>query len=196
MTPRDTALISLLAAALIPALAAAQERQIKVAVTVPATPEQVWPLWTTDEGVRSFFAPSSHIELKVDGAYEIFFDPSAPAGQKGADGMRLLVVEPHRRIAFTWNAPVSLPHVRAQRTVVFVAFDPVGNDSTRVTLQHVGWGTGREWDEAIHYFEPAWNAFVMAAFRYRIHHGPINWTSLPKLEPVQKSAIVHLVTAR
>ncbi len=192
MTPRR-AVLMLLAAVLVPAMATAQERVIKVAVTVPATPEQVWPLWTTDEGVRSFFAPSSHIELKVDGAYEIFFEPTAPVGLRGADGMRLLVVEPNKRLAFTWNAPVNLAYVRAQRTVVFVDFVPVGKDSTRVTLQHAGWGTGREWDEAIRYFEPAWNSFVMASFKRRIEHGPINWQSLPKLQPVQKSAIVHLV---
>ncbi len=188
--------LTLFAAALLPAALLAQDRQIKVAVTVAATPEQVWPLWTTDEGVRSFFAPSSHIDLKVGGAYEIFFDPSAPTGQKGADGMTLLAVEPNRRLAFTWNAPGTMPYVRAQRTIVIVDFTPVGKDSTRVTLQHIGWGSGKEWDDAIKYFEPAWNGFVMASFKRRMEHGPINWKSLPKLQPVQKTAIEHLVAAK
>lgn len=171
----------------------AQERQIKVSVTVAATPEQVWPLWTTDEGVRTFFAPGSHIELEVDGAYEIFFAPQAPAGRRGADGMRLLAVEPNRRLAFTWNAPEALPYARAQRTVVMVDFEPVGWDSTRVTLRHVGWGSGPEWDQAIRYFEPAWNGFVMASFKRRMEHGPIDWNSLPTLEPVQTGAIEYLM---
>jgi len=171
MQSRAAVIFALLGAGLTPAAASAQERQIRVAVTVAATPEQVWPLWTTDQGVRSFFAPGSHIELRVDGAYEIFFDPAAPAGLRGADGMRLLAVEPNRRLAFTWNAPATLPYARAQRTVVTVDFATVGKDSTRVTLRHIGWGTGPEWDEAIRYFEPAWNGFVNP----RIESTP--WTS-------------------
>jgi len=177
------------------ATAAAQDRQIRVDVTVAATPAQVWPLWTTNEGVRSFFAPGSNIELKVDGLYEIFFAPAAPAGQRGADGMRLLVVESNRRLVFTWNAPTALPYVRGQRTVVSVDFTPVGADSTRVTLRHTGWGSGPEWDEAIAYFEPAWNGFVMASFKRRMEHGPIDWKALPTLQPVRRNAIERLVAA-
>ena len=172
--------------------ASAQERQIRVSVTVAATPEQVWLLWTTDEGVRSFFAPGSHIDLKVDGAYEIFFAPTAPPGRRGADGMRLLAVEPNRRLASTWNAPEDLPYARAQRTVVIVEFVPIGRDSTRVTLRHIGWGSGPEWDTAIRYFETAWNGFVMPSFKHRIEHGPITWGAVPPLSPVQPTAIEYL----
>lgn len=56
--------------------AAAQERQIRLEVVVPARPETVWSLWTTAEGVRSFLAPASNIDLRVDGLYEIFFMPA------------------------------------------------------------------------------------------------------------------------
>jgi uncharacterized protein YndB with AHSA1/START domain len=183
-----------LMAAMTPAMA--EERQIKVSVTVPATPEQVWALWTTDEGVRSFFAPGSHIDLKVDGAYEIYFAPSAPAGKRGADGMRLLAVEPYRRLAFTWNAPATQSYVRAQRTMVSVDFDRVGEDSTRVTLRHIGWGTGPEWDEAIGYFETAWNAYVMPFFSYRVEKGPVNWASPPNLPPISTTAIERLIVTK
>ena len=185
-------MLALGAVAILWAPAAAQERQIKVEVTVGAPVAQAWALWSTNEGVRSFFAPGSNIDLKVDGAYEIFFDPAAPAGHKGADGMRLLAVEPERRLAFTWNAPASLPYARAQRTVVTVDFAPIGADSTRVTLRHIGWGSGPEWDAAIRYFEPAWNAFVMPMFRHRVALGPINWAAPPTVDPVQVSAIQEL----
>ncbi len=171
----------------------AAERQIRISMVVPATPERVWSLWTTDEGVRSFFAPGSHIDLKVDGAYEIFFAPAAPAGAKGADGMRLLAVEPNRRLAFTWNAPETLAYVRAQRTMVTVDLEAVGTDSTRVTLRHIGWGDGPEWDEAIRYFETAWNAYVMPHLRYRVERGPVDWASPPELAPIAATAIEQLV---
>lgn len=174
----------------------AQERRIHVAVTVRAPLERVWELWTTNEGVRSFFAPGSNIDAKVDGMYELFFAPSAPVGQRGAEGMRLLVVEPRQRIAFTWNAPASLAEIREQRTVVTVTFDAVGADSTLVTLRHTGWGAGPQWEKAIGYFEQAWNGFVMPSFRYRVEHGPINWSSPPKLTPVHATAIVRVGVTR
>ncbi len=180
----------------IPSVASAQERQVRVSVTVPAPVAQCWALWTTDEGVRSFFAPSSRIDLRVDGAYEIFFFPTAPPGQRGADDMRLLAVEPNRRIAFTWNAPNTLPSIRAQRTVVSVEFAPETAASTRVTLRHFGWGSGPEWDDAIKYFETAWNGFVMPAFVHRVQHGPLDWKTLPALKPAQQAAIEHLVAVK
>jgi uncharacterized protein YndB with AHSA1/START domain len=173
-------------------VASGQERQIRVSVTVAASPEQVWSLWTTNEGVRSFFAPGSNIDARVDGLYEIFFDPAAAAGKKGADGMRLLAVEPNRRLAFTWNAPDTQPYVRAQRTLVTIDMKAVGRDSTQVVLRHIGWGSGPEWDQAIAYFAPAWNGFVMPAFKYRVEHGPINWSSLPKLAPIHVDPIERL----
>lgn len=175
--------------------AQAQERQIRVEVTVPASPEQVWRLWTTDEGVRSFFAPGSRIEPNVDGAYEIFFDPTAAPGTRGADGMRILGFEPPRRLAFSWNAPTTMPYVRGQRTMVTVDLAPVGHDRTRVTLKHSGWGVGPEWDRAIEYFEDAWNGFVMPSLVRRVAHGPIDWKAPPALAPVQTRAIEYLTAS-
>lgn len=175
--------------------AAAQERQIRIAVTVPATPDKVWPLWTTDEGVRSFFAPGSHIELRVGGAYEMFFDPDRPVGSRGADGMFLLAVEPQQRLAFTWNAPLTQPYVRAQRTMVTVDFIPVGTDSTLVVLRHIGWGRGPEWDQALTYFDTAWNAYVMPFFKYRVEYGPVQWSAPPSLPPIRETAIEYLTVS-
>ncbi len=167
----------------------AQDRLIKLEVRVAAEPDVVWSLWTTPEGVKSFFAPASNIDLRVDGAYEIFFEPSAPAGLKGADGMRLLAVESPRRLAFTWNAPPNMPTVRAQRTMVIIELSPVGRDSTRVVLKHVGWGSGAEWDAALKYFDWAWKDVVLPFLKYRVERGPIDWKSPPAVRPVAHTGI-------
>jgi uncharacterized protein YndB with AHSA1/START domain len=108
--------------------------------------------------------------------------------------MRVLAWEPNRRLAFTWNAPAQLAYARAQRTMVTVDFTAVGADSTRVTLRHIGWGSGPEWDAAIEYFEPAWNGFVMPMLRYRVANGPVDWQAIPTLEPVQPHAIERLIS--
>lgn len=57
------------------------------------------------------------------------------------------------------NAPPSLPEVRAQRTVVIVRFKPVGDGETQVSMAHLGWGDGGQWDQAYAYFDEAWEAY-------------------------------------
>jgi len=47
---------------------------------VNANIEDVWNAWTTEEGVKSFFAPACNIDLKVGRAYEMLFDLKAEPG--------------------------------------------------------------------------------------------------------------------
>jgi len=131
------------------------DRAIRGDVVVDAGIDEAWDAWTTEDGVRSFFAPGCHIEPEVDGLYEIFFNPAAEPGQRGGDGMRILAFEPPKLLAFTWNAPLDMPHVRAQRTSVVVRFADTGAGRTRVSLTHTGWGEGEEWDRAFAYFTRA-----------------------------------------
>ena len=139
---------------------------------------------TTEEGLKTFFAPGAHVELKVDGAFEILFSPEAKPGQRGAEGMRILGLEPMRRFAFTWNAPPSIPDIRGQRTVVILEFEPVGADRTRVGFTQMGWGCGPSWDKAFDYFDQAWSAIVLPRFRYAMEVGPLDFGNVPKLKPV------------
>jgi uncharacterized protein YndB with AHSA1/START domain len=108
----------------------------------------VWGAWTTRDGIRSFFAPDANIDARVGGAFQIYMDPLAEPGLKGADEMRFMALQPKRMISFDWNAPPHLAQARQQRTFVVVRFEPVSDKITRVTLHHTGWGDGGEWDKA------------------------------------------------
>ncbi len=118
--------------------ARAAERAIDKEVIIKASPEQAWASWTTREGIVAFFAPDARIEPRVGGAFQIYIDPGAAPGMKGADEMRYLALQPPKMLSFDWNAPPSLPEVRAQRTVVILRFEPLGEGETRVRLHHVG----------------------------------------------------------
>lgn len=155
------------------------ERAVTGDVVVNASLEEVWKAWTTEQGAKEFFAPDCNIELVPDGAYEIFFNPDAEPGLRGGDGMRVMAMQPQRMLSFTWNAPPSLPEVRGQRTFVVMRFDAEGEDQTRVTLHHTGWGDGGEWDEAFDYFDRAWNRTVLPRLQYRFEHGPVDWENPP-----------------
>jgi uncharacterized protein YndB with AHSA1/START domain len=163
--------------------AAAEERAITRQVVVKAPVDAVWNAWTTTDGIKSFFAPDARVEARPDGPFEIYMNPYAPAGMKGADDMRFLAVQERKMISYTWNAPPSLPEARKQRTVVIVRFAPAGENETQVSLTHLGWGEGGEWDKAYQYFERAWPN-VLANLQKRFVDGPIDFTEwLKRLKP-------------
>jgi len=72
-----------------------QERFIDKEVRVKAPLEAVWQAWTTTEGIKSFFAPDAHVEARVDGPFEIYFNPLAQPGMKGADGTAMPAFKHH-----------------------------------------------------------------------------------------------------
>jgi uncharacterized protein YndB with AHSA1/START domain len=158
----------------LPALA--EERAIRKEVVVNAPVAAAWSAWATAEGIQSFFAPEAIVEARPGGAFSIHMNPYAKPGMKGADDMKVLGVQENRMISFTWNAPPHLPEARAQRTVVIVRTQPEGDNRTRVTLTHVGWGDGGEWDKAYQYFDGAWGR-VLAQLEKRFADGkPYDWT--------------------
>jgi uncharacterized protein YndB with AHSA1/START domain len=172
--------------------AGAGDRILRTELTIEAAVSEVWEAWTTEDGARSFFAPGAHIEPEVDGLYEIHFYPDRAPGRRGAEGTRLLVYEPPSRLAFSWNAPLDLPHVRAQRTVVTIELDPEDAERTRLVFTQSGWGHGREWDRAYEYFDAGWKR-VLARLVHRFEHGPIDWTAPPAATHVTGSLKVELV---
>jgi len=167
--------VALLAALAAP-LAEAAERALDKEVVVAATLDQAWAAWTTREGITSFFAPEAEIEPRVGGAFHIFFNPLAPAGEKGADDMHYMALQPKTMLSFDWNAPPHLAELRAQRSFVVMRFEPIDAGHTRVHLHHTGWGDGGQWDQAYAYFDRAWAA-VLGNLKKRFDSGPIDWTT-------------------
>lgn len=153
----------------------ATERAIEAEVVVDAPLRAVWEAWTTEEGLETFFAPECHIDLRSGGVLEILFSPEAPAGRRGAEGNRVLAVQPEKLLSFTWDAPPSMPEIRAQRTHVTVRFEEIGESRTRVIFRHDGWGEGEKWDEAFTYFNRAWKEGVLPNLVRRFESGPLSW---------------------
>jgi uncharacterized protein YndB with AHSA1/START domain len=163
-------------------------KSIQLEVTIPATRSELWQAWTTEEGVKTFFAPECRIDLRPGGAYELYFNLDAPVGDRGSEGMIILALQPERMLSFTWNAPPSLPSVRGEMTHVVVRFEEIDPKSTEVSLIHDGWGEGGEWDQAYEYFIRAWGEVVFPRLRYRFVNGPVDWNNPPTLEELKKRA--------
>jgi len=155
------------------------DRHIRKTVLVQANVSDVWDAWTTSEGGKTFFGDECNFELRVGGPYEVYFDPSAPAGSRGGDGYHILSFVPREMLSFTWGAPPSIPSLRnIFDTYVVVRFQPVGESETRITLDALGFGVGKDWDEDYEYFATAWDV-VMYRIMKRFEDGPIDWTQRP-----------------
>ena len=139
-----------------------------------AAPEEAWDAWTTDSGIRGFLAPDCHIEIRPDGPYEIFFNPDAPPGERGAEGMRVLAVEKPGFLSFTWNAPPSIPTIREQRTWVEVRI-AAADTGCRLTLTNGGYGDGEDWAAARAYFLRAWGDIVLPRLEQYLAGRPVAW---------------------
>lgn len=153
---------------------AADERVLAREVFVPAPPERVFEAWTTDAGVRTFFAPASRVQATPGGPYEIWFMPEAPEGSRGCDGCRVLEARAPDRLAFSWIFPPSLPSIRSEETRVDVTLTPE-RDGTRVRLEQTGWRQGEDWDRGYAYFDRAW-ALVLSRLAESFASGPIDWS--------------------
>ncbi len=156
--------------------AAAAERRLRKQVTVAAPLAEVWTAWTTTEGVKTFFGPEAKVEAVVGGPFEIYFGPSQPEGLRGSEGCKVQSVVPMKLLAFTWNAPPTIPAIRNSgvHTVVYIELEEDGAGQTRVTMTHTGWGAGEDWDKTYQYFDRAWDA-VLGNLRYRFAVGPVEW---------------------
>ena len=174
---------------------AAADRVLRADLTVKAPVAEVWNAWTTDDGIASFFAPRGRVDLRVDGTYDVWFNPGGGPGERGAEGMRILDVEPMRRFAFTWNAPPSIPKIRGKLSVVVLEFEADGAAATRLRFTHLGWGDGPEWDAAYDYFDRAWGGHVLPHLLRRFERGPVDWEHRPEVTALP-SLKVELVPAR
>ncbi len=135
------------------------KRILKKEMTVSASPAQVWNAWTTNEGVKSFFAADANVELRIGGKYEIYFSTDEPKGKRGSEGCKVLSYLPHKMLSFQWSAPPKFPSLRSAnaQTTVVLQFEELTTNSTKVTLSQFDWGEGDEWDQCYDYFDRAWS---------------------------------------
>jgi uncharacterized protein YndB with AHSA1/START domain len=154
------------------ATSAAAGRVVRVEGIVNAPISEVWRVFTTSEGAEEFFAQKANIGLAIGGPYEIQFDPNDE--RSGTKGLKILSYAPEEMISFQWNAPPELPEVRNGGTWVVVTMRAVGTQQTDVTIEHLGWKSGPQWDQAYVHFQRGWSE-LMNRLERRFTNGPVNW---------------------
>ena len=134
-------------------------RSFEVTTVIATDPRTAWDGWASSSGLTAWWSvPETSIDLRVGGPLELYFDPTAPEGQRGSEGCAYLGYVPGEMISFTWNAPPHLP-LRSENTWVVITFRAVP-DGTEVRLVHTGFLEGDDWDDYMAYFQRAWEAVL------------------------------------
>lgn len=130
------------------------DKQIIKHISHDLTRKEAYELFTTSEGLKLFFGEDNRIEITPGGPYEIYFLMDNPPGIRGGEGCKVLSFIPNKMLSFTWNAPPQYDAVRnaTYKTWVVLEFEDMG-----LTLTHLGWPEGQEWDEVYNYFDRAWS---------------------------------------
>lgn len=141
-------------------------REINKTVLVPKSCEHCFELWTTETGIKQFFAPNCRVELRLGGAFEMYFLLDAAPGGQGSEGCKVLSYIPNEMFSFSWNAPPQFPAIRAgdHHTWVVITFKAIEKNQTEVRLRHLGWLETGRWNEVFDYFNAAWTR-VLDSFK-------------------------------
>ncbi len=132
-------------------------------VSVEALIDLIWLAWTETEGITEWFAPAANIVPVEGGAYEFFFDP-ADHTHMSTIGCVITAIKPMERLAFTWKGPdqfAQLMNEPVPATSVEVTFQKE-KGSTRVQIEHSGWGNGDNWKEAREWQFKAWKEVLQS----------------------------------
>jgi len=158
------------ASAAVAARAETSEKMLRLEITVPAARADVWKAFSTSDGLSTWLAPNSNVELKPGGEWMVHF----PGGSTG--GSNIVSFVPEKEIVLEALAPDQFPTVRAQRTTARFELEDHGK-GTLVRLTQTGWQDGDEWDRAYEYLT-AGNAQLMATLHRRFVSGPIDWSKM------------------
>jgi uncharacterized protein YndB with AHSA1/START domain len=141
------------------------DKKIAKGIKITISAEEAFGLWTTHEGLLTFFGKDNKIELRPGGAFEIYFLMENPYGSRGSEGCKILSYLPGKMLSFSWNAPPSFPQIRksSYKTWVVIEFNGISTNETELVLTHLGWPDDPAWNPVYDYFDRAW-ALVLEWF--------------------------------
>jgi uncharacterized protein YndB with AHSA1/START domain len=145
----------------------AQEKALSMEVIIKANIHEVWQAMSTSEGLATWLAPKTRVDLRPGGDWLVIFPGSTGGGT-------IVDFRQEQRIAIHALAPDQFPTVRRERTDVVFTFEAVDSTSTRLTLRQTGWKKGEEWDKAYAYLAEG-NAMLLNMLRQRFVDGPTDW---------------------
>lgn len=149
-------------------------------ITINAPIDLVWHAWTLPERVSEWFASETVIVPKVGGAYELYFIPGNKASMN-TKGCQITKLVEQKELHFTWKGPdqfASMMNEDDSLTLVKVHFSEIDNNTTKVSIEHVGFKDEDNWSEALKWHEMAWTG-VLSSLKSELEKGEGNLCCKP-----------------
>jgi uncharacterized protein YndB with AHSA1/START domain len=127
-------------------------------VTLNLSASQAWSLWIDDQKLEEWLTAKAHVEPRLHGHYELFWDPAHPH-ENSTIGCHITAIIPGKLLVFEWKGPVpyaELMNVSPLPTWVQISFEPVDSSNTVLHFRHSGWGQSPRWSEARTWQLNAW----------------------------------------
>lgn len=128
-------------------------------IVVDVSIEEVYRLWTTQDGLNKFFGEDSKIELVIDGPFEIYFSMNFEEGKRGSEGCKIIDFKDYQYLIFTWNVPPIFTDERVNnyRSQVNIKFEKISDAQTKLKLINEYHYNIDKLEDIINYFDKAWD---------------------------------------
>lgn len=141
---------------------------ILVQVTIPLPIPMIYAAFTDPAQLKGWLCDSAEVDPRVGGEYVLRWSAPIEFESRG----RILRMQPDVDIGYSWLAPppfAPLLNQPAPKTHVYVRLQesPEGID---VTLEHAGWESGEEWEEARSWHFHLWDERLHILKDYMIKH--------------------------
>jgi hypothetical protein len=154
------------------------ERVQRLEIVIPGVSvEQVWKTVSTSEGLRSFVAPVTDVEMKYNGKYYTNYQPGSKIGDPGTIYNTVLAYVPMEMVAIhvkLGKAVFPASVADADRLNAIMQIKDLGDNRVRVSETMVGWDTGEDWDKVYKFFQTG-NAYVLGQLYKALTVGPRQW---------------------
>jgi len=151
-------------------------RVLQHSLVVPASLKEIWDVFTTTEGVKTWAVPVASVDFRVGGIWESSYNRTGTIGAPGNIKNRYLSYIPMRMVSFqAINAPPTFQHPEVLADVfTVIELEELGPRSVRVTASVVGFKNNAAHDAVYSFFDSG-NASTLRNLHQRFTNGPVDW---------------------
>jgi len=132
------------------------ERFLRFEIIVDNTITETWKLIATEEGIKKWMAPVAILNLRTGGILKTNYNETAKIDDKGTITLGIVSYIPLEMLTYkiTLNELFAEKCRKEDKNLQhIIQLKSLGENKTKIISTMVGWGQGKEWDEAYSFFE-------------------------------------------
>ncbi len=136
--------------------AANGEKFLRFEIIVDTAIAAAWKSIATEEGIKKWMAPVAVLDLSIGGMLKTNYNETATIDDKGTIMLGIISYMPSEMIAYkiTLNELFAEKCRKEDKNLQhIIQLKSLGQNKTKIISTMVGWGQGKEWDEAYSFFE-------------------------------------------